>query len=395
MKQTDTTHQHTLAHQAIRALLDGGEPPDTAGEYGPWGEVVAALVAGHAEGGTEAVRQAFNALAKADPALVRLVASEPAPVKTRWTTAELLGADFPEPQWAVPDVIPVGLSFLAGRPKLGKSWLALQIAHAVGTGGKALDRDIEKGKVLFLALEDSPRRLQGRLKIQGVPPTAAITFETSWRPFTEGGLVDLQHEIETDGYTLIIVDTLSRALGRADQQDLAQMTVILGHLQHLAQLHDLAILLIDHHRKPSGMVANPIDDILGSTAKAAVADAALGLFREQGKHGASLRVTGRDIEEQELALEWDSRLCCWQLLGEAGAVRKDSFQAEVINAIRDLLGMGETPTTTTIATHLSKDKGNVSRALADLVKAGAVIKGRREGRAQPYTLPNNEGGATL
>jgi hypothetical protein len=59
--------------------------------------------------------------------------------KTTWTAAELLATQFPEPRWAVPDLVPVGLSFLAGRPKVGKSWLALQMAIAVGTGGRVLD----------------------------------------------------------------------------------------------------------------------------------------------------------------------------------------------------------------------------------------------------------------
>ena len=40
----------------------------------------------------------------------------------------LLTATWPEPVWVVPELLPAGLAFLAGRPKLGKSWLALQIA---------------------------------------------------------------------------------------------------------------------------------------------------------------------------------------------------------------------------------------------------------------------------
>ena len=64
--------------------------------------------------------------------------------------------------------------------------------------------------------------------------------------------------------------------------------------------HDLAIIAIDHHRKPAGMIADPIDDIVGSTAKSAGGpDAALGLYKEQGKAGAVLKVTGRDIKNNK------------------------------------------------------------------------------------------------
>ncbi len=53
----------------------------------------------------------------------------------RWTVAELLDAEFPEPKWAIPNLIPEGLSIIGGRPKVGKSWLLLQAAIAVGSGG--------------------------------------------------------------------------------------------------------------------------------------------------------------------------------------------------------------------------------------------------------------------
>jgi RecA-family ATPase len=69
----------------------------------------------------------------------------------------------------VPGLLPVGLVMLAGRPKQGKSWLALQMAVAVGTGGKLLGQDVPEGKTLYLALEDSARRIKSRLESQQAP----------------------------------------------------------------------------------------------------------------------------------------------------------------------------------------------------------------------------------
>lgn len=341
--------------------------------------------------------QALHDLAQFDPKLAEHVRQydtealhhslEPAslrPVRSRWTAAELAAADFPEPKWAVPDLLPVGLSFLAGRPKLGKSWLGLQIAHAVGTGGRVFNTVVSKGKVIYLALEDSPRRLKKRMEKQNIPACEDIVFYTRWTPFQEGGLVELANEVTINGYTLVIVDTLSRAIGKADQLDQAEMTTIIGNLQQLATNADIAILLIDHHRKQNGFESNPIDDILGSTAKAAVADAALGLYREQGKHGATLKVTGRDLEEHDLALEFDSLTCCWQSLGAADDVREDSAQGDVMTAIRALAEDGKAPTTTRIAKFLSKNEGYISHVLGDLIATGKVRKGQKIGREQPY-----------
>jgi len=307
--------------------------------------------------------------------------------KTRWTIEELVEANFPAPNWAVDTVIPVGLTFLAGRPKLGKSWLALQIAHAVGTGGKVLGIQVNKGKVLYLALEDSARRLKDRTEKQRIPADATIQFVTEWQSLKEGGLTELQIEIMRGGYSLVIIDTLSRAIGRSDQLDPAEMTIVIGSLQQLAISLNIAILVIDHHRKSNGFESSPIDDILGSTAKAAVADGALGLYKQQGKQGATLKITGRDMEEKELALAWDGLTCCWQSLGSADDVRTDSVKGDILRVIRELKEDNELPTPARIAKSLKLDRGFVSHTLADLWTAGKVRKAEKVGREQPYELP--------
>jgi RecA-family ATPase len=83
--------------------------------------------------------------------------------KTRWTDAELMAVDFPEPRWAVPGLLCEGLNLLAGAPKLGKSWLSLGLGAAIANGDPALNTiDVERGPVLYCALEDTGRRLQRR-----------------------------------------------------------------------------------------------------------------------------------------------------------------------------------------------------------------------------------------
>jgi hypothetical protein len=95
---------------------------------------------------------------------------------------------------------------------MGKSWLALQIACAVGSGGSVLDRSVEQGPVLYMALEDSPRRLQERLRKQEAPP-AELTFALEWKPLGAGGLEALRAAMDKRHYKLVVVDTLNRALG--------------------------------------------------------------------------------------------------------------------------------------------------------------------------------------
>jgi hypothetical protein len=66
-----------------------------------------------------------------------------------FTAAELMAEALPEVRWLVPDVLPEGVTFLAGKPKLGKSWMVMGISLAVATGGVALGtKPVERGGVL-------------------------------------------------------------------------------------------------------------------------------------------------------------------------------------------------------------------------------------------------------
>ena len=239
-------------------------------------------------------------------------------VKQLWSVAQLYDTSFPPLRWIVPGVLPTGLGFVSGRPKIGKSYLVMQISGAVATGGVVFGRRVAQGRVFYLALEDTPRRLRDRLLQMGIPRGADISFATDWPPFSLGGAKDLLQEIG-DGYSVVIVDTFSRAIGRADQMDATAMTLAMSQLHHIAAHEDVALLLVDHHRKSASMAmdSDPIDDIFGSTAKAGVVDVALGLYRKHGTPDATLKVTGRDVEEQELALHWDAEHFNWVYRGDA------------------------------------------------------------------------------
>src|SRR5262245_6276525 len=81
-----------------------------------------------------------------------------------FTAADLRNRPFPPICYVVPDLIPEGLSIMAGRPKIGKSWLALDLCIAVAAGRICFgERKPVPGDVLYAALEDNPRRLQRRL----------------------------------------------------------------------------------------------------------------------------------------------------------------------------------------------------------------------------------------
>lgn len=80
--------------------------------------------------------------------------------KLKTYTMQQLYAQPLEPvEYLVDGLLTPGLYILGGSPKVGKSWMALQLCLAV-CGGKAfLGRKTQRSEVLYLALEDGPQRL--------------------------------------------------------------------------------------------------------------------------------------------------------------------------------------------------------------------------------------------
>src|SRR5262249_3528333 len=144
------------------------------------------------------------------------------PLRTSWTAAELVAAEFPEPRWAVPGIIPEGASLLAGGPKLGKSWLMLNLAIAVASGGRALGRiRVDKGDVLYLPLEDTARRLRDRLIaiLGNEPPPDGLTLELECPRLPDGGADHIEAWIaEHPAARLIIIDVLVRVRGKVSER---------------------------------------------------------------------------------------------------------------------------------------------------------------------------------
>lgn len=295
--------------------------------------------------------------------------------QTRWTMAELYSEDFPEPKTILPKVITVGLTNFGGRPKKGKSLFMQGLAGAVSTGGKYLGLDVERGPVFYLGLEDSPKRFKERALKMGIPGDADIVFVNRWKPLHKGGLNELLIELESNDYRLAVIDTLTRATPGIDPSD-SDIGPIMAELQSLALRHDMSITTIDHTRKPSGMYFDPIDEIMGNTAKSAVADVILALHTEQGKRGAWLKGRGRDIDEVDIRLIFDNETFCWQSLGNSYDLEVSERETEILAALEDV-GPAQA---STVAKNAGQDASNTRKRLIDLANRGLIAVTTIEGK---------------
>lgn len=354
-------------YPAILARLTAGRP-DLAGN-------LTAIISELPNGGADITRQIMKYSASTDLRALTGGSSED-DILGLLSADHILTQEFPEPIWAIPGLLPVGLAILAGAPKVGKSWLALQFAQSVASGGYALDQKVDKGAVLYLALEDTARRLKTRMNAQKWPRGLCADFMTLGAFYDQvgdlrnGGGEKLARRIEARSYRLVVIDTLSRAIF-GDQQDVREMTSWLSPLQEIAHAQSCALVLIDHHRKSSGFEPDAIADILGSTAKGAMADTSLGLYRERGKPGARLAVTGRDVEEKTINLFFDATTSAWQV--ERGADGLTDQRKELLEVLEAIGPAG----TAELEEATGRNRGNVYKQLAELEKIGKVA---REGK---------------
>lgn len=260
----------------------------------------------------------------------------------RFTGAQLLKMQLPDPNWVVPGLLPEGFSFLAGNPKLGKSWLALGIAIATATGGAVLGSiQVERGDVLYLALEDTDRRLQSRLrKILGEGARDAdlsrLEFAIEWPRNDMGGVTKIERWLqEHPEAKLIVIDTFQKIRGNGASSNSNAYGAdydAVGALKLLADRYGVAILAVHHRKKGEGM--DDLESISGSYGLTGAADGIWSLKRERGRADATLFVTGRDVDEQELALKWDALIGCWSVMGEASEYRLSQERAEILDALR-------------------------------------------------------------
>jgi hypothetical protein len=318
----------------------------------------------------------------------------------RWM-ARIFGADtlqhetFAPLTWLLPDLVPEGLTLLVSRPKLGKSWLALDIALGTAATRFVLGTlQPAAGEVLYLALEDGKRRLQRRLSkllptFNGTWPSG-LTFATEWPRADQGGLVDLEswirHTIEKGkSPRLIVIDTLARfrrpAAGKnAYLEDYAA----LAELQKLPTKYNLAIVAVHHDRKAAA--DDVFDTVSGTLGTIAPVDVIAILKRQAG--AVALHITGRDIDGAEKAVAFNKETCRWTILGEAAEVRRSDERARVLTVLQDA---GESlPISEIISLAHLVNRNAADNLLARMAKDGDVERLKRGLYGLPANLTQSE-----
>ncbi|GIV20234.1 MAG: hypothetical protein KatS3mg023_1985 [Armatimonadota bacterium] len=300
------------------------------------------------------------------------VVPQPAP-RRAISLRELMAKEFEPLTYLVPNILPEGgLTLLVGRPKVGKSWFALQIACALSAGGFALglDTPLPKRRVLYCALEDGLRRLQRRITLLGTaydPDAFHIVTELS--PLDRGGADELRQLIRETQAEVVFVDVVARILPRRRRNDGVYQSDYdaFSLLKDLAVAEGATVVAVHHENKAPN--EDPLMRVSGSTGLTGAVDAVLTLSKPRGELTGTLFVTGRDVEyEGEWAITFTAGR--WYIEGDAATVRMSEQRQAILRAISELGGKA---TPKQIADYLGKNASTTRTLLAKMKAAGELL----------------------
>ena len=229
--------------------------------------------------------------------------------------AALLALDVEPPRFIVAKLIPTGLHLLAGSPKVGKSWLALWLCHQVSIGAKVWEFDTQQCGALYISLEDTIDRLHLRLSRITEQGSKDTLFVTTADNLAGNLLAQLETVIQAYPDTgLIIIDTFQRIRDMENESTYANDYREVAKIKALADKFKLAILLVHHLRKAPD--TDPFNMVSGSTGLIGAVDSIYVLSKEKRTENAAvLHVTGRDIEDMQMQLEFDREPPIWRFVG--------------------------------------------------------------------------------
>lgn len=305
--------------------------------------------------------------------------AEPEKPKVDWrsglvTATALMRMEFKPPSYVIPGMLAEGLTVLAGRPKLGKSWWVLDLCIAVAGDLFVMNsiRPAVSGDVLYLALEDNQRRLQNRLRklLAKAKVPARLSFHTEWPRANAGGLEALREWLAEHPETkLIVIDTLAKFRPPRRGKDAYEEDYgAVEGLQKLAGEFGIAILVLHHTRKAAA--DDPFDEVSGTLGLTGGADAIL-VLRRDSSGVVTLHGKGREIEEFEKAVQFDKTTCIWRMLGDAEEHKKTKQRRTIEDAIREA---NEPIGPKDIAAACGMKDNNVKQHLRRMLAEGKVEK---------------------
>ncbi len=292
-------------------------------------------------------------------------------------------ANIPPTKWIIPDILPTGLTILAGEPKAGKSWLLLDLAYSINTGRPFLDRfPTNVGGTLYLALEDTREYMKERINDfmngEDAPEAGFVAYD--WEQFADkdgdenGCLTHLREWLsrhpEVDA---VFIDTFHHL--RPERRKIeSEYDRDVRHLRNLKRFADelkIAIVITMHTRKADS--PNKNDKISGTRGYTGTADLNWILERpDLLRPDGEITMGGRKVKRSfNGKLRFDDLQCRWIWQGEVSGGNQSDERQKMLTVMEQL----DRPAgPTELAKLTGKTLASVKMLLPRMVERGLIDK---------------------
>ena len=275
------------------------------------------------------------------------------------TAKSLQDKDLPPITFYVNSLIPQGLTLICSLPKIGKSWMALDLCLSISRGVPFLGFRTLKTGCLYLALEDSEHRLKSRLNkvLDGETAPDNFIYATRCDDIENGLINEIKSIIKKEPYIkVIVIDTLQKV--RSDyngKNNYANDYKEVGTIKDFADENGLAIILIHHLKK--GNDNDIFGKVSGTNGITGTADTTIVLDKQNRYDKETiLSITGRDVDQNQYILNFNKESCKWQMISSyEEKMMKDELEEYNNNPLAD-----------TIKTLVNKNNGKWGGSLKDL-----------------------------
>jgi Zn ribbon nucleic-acid-binding protein len=363
---------------------------DLAEHYDRWGTGIKDVGELWLECATEeAFHKEFLRLERLEPQ------SKPLDLDAIWDLAD-------EPiDWLVQELVsPNEKGLIVGREKTYKTWIALNLARAVCTGGSFLNREdwsAEAGApVLLVEEEGSKHKFAQRVKhVFAKHPDAPfhLWFRHGFRLTDDDQVTELINYIREHEIALVILDPLQRMMPGVEENSAAETAPVWDNVHRIAG--ECAVVVI-HHANKQGMDWRQA--VRGSSRTGGEVDFVMYVKPGEQQGELQLHVDGRDLVKHEdqqgyLAIEfppaepWKLNATTWQLDVSTGPGKKSAAsQAKIEDALAD-----GPLSTSAISIATGMPRNTVERNLERMLEAKLITAAEGPRKARLYALPDTEG----
>ena len=220
-------------------------------------------------------------------------------------------------KFCIDTLLPQGITILGGAPKIGKSWLVLDLCVRIAKGENVWGMPTAKGTTLYLCLEDTLRRVQERLNcITDDVPSNAF-FATAAHTLAEGLCDEIRAFVKEHPDTVFVaIDTFQIVRNSGADSSYGNDYDEIRQMKQLADELNISLLLVHHLRKQGD--SDPLNKLSGTTGIVGAVDSVFVLDKsKRGESLATLVCTGRNIEYRQLELKFSNKDFVWELKSDS------------------------------------------------------------------------------